>query len=49
MLTCFGMHAEGALQQMVHPFTDIHIEPWVTILQHDFFLKVVALLALKEE
>lgn len=45
------MDAEGALQQMVHPFTDIDIKPWVTVLQHDFFLKVVALLdsALEEE
>lgn len=45
------MDTEGALQQVVHPFTDIYIEPWVTILQHDLFLKVLALLgsALEEE
>ena len=42
-LTCFGMDTEGALQQMVHSFTDVHIEPGVTILQHDLFLKVLAL------
>lgn len=51
MLTGFGMDTEGALQQMVYTFTDIHIETWVTILQHDFFLKVLALFgsALEEE
>lgn len=51
MLTGFGMDTEGALQQMVYAFTDIHIETWVTILQHDFFLKVLALFgsALEEE
>lgn len=51
VLTCFGVDAEGALQQMVHPFTDVHIQPRVTILQHDFFLKVLALFgsALREE
>ncbi len=43
-LTCFGMDTEGALQQMVHPFTDIHIKTWVTVLQHDFFLKILAFL-----
>lgn len=44
VVTCFWMDTEGALQQVVHPFTDIDIESWVTILQHDFFLKVLALL-----
>lgn len=41
VVTCFWMDTERALQQVIHPFTDIHIEPWVTILQHDFFLKVL--------
>lgn len=39
------MDTEGALQQVVQPFTDIHVEPGVTILQHYFFLKVLSLLA----
>lgn len=43
MLTGFGMDTEGTLQQMVHPFTDVDVEPRVTILQHDLFLKVEAL------
>ena len=38
------MNTEGALQQMINPFADIHIEPWVAVLQHDLFLKVLALL-----
>lgn len=44
LLTCFWVDTEGALQQVVHTFTDIDIKPRVTILQHDFFLKVLALL-----
>ena len=42
VVTCFWMDTEGALQQVVHPFTDIHVKPRVTILKHDFFLKVLA-------
>lgn len=42
--TCFWVDAERTLQQMVHTFTDVHVEPWVTVLQHDFFLKVLSLL-----
>ena len=38
------MNTEGTLQQMINPFADIHIEPWVAVLQHDLFLKVLALL-----
>jgi hypothetical protein len=38
------MNTEGALQQMVNPFADIDIEPRVAVLQHDLFLKVLALL-----
>lgn len=51
MLTCFWVYAKGALQQMVHTFADIYIKPWVTILEHNFFLKVLALLgsALEED
>lgn len=45
VVTCFWMDTEGALQQVVHPFTDIYIKPRVTVLQHDFLLKVLALLA----
>lgn len=44
LLTCFGMNAEGALQQVVDSFTDVNIEPRVTVLKHDLHLKVVALL-----
>lgn len=37
------MNAERTLQQVVNPFTDIHVKSRVAILQHDFFLKVMAL------
>lgn len=37
------MNAERTLQQVVNPFTDIHVKSGVAILQHDFFLKVMAL------
>ena len=42
-LTRFGMDAEGALQQVVDSFTDVHINPRVTVLPHDLLLKVMAL------
>lgn len=40
-VTCFWVNTEGAFQQVVNPFTDIHVKSWVTILQHDFFLKML--------
>lgn len=43
VITCFGVNTEGALQQVVDPLTDIHVKSWVTILQHDFLLKMLAL------
>lgn len=37
------MDTEGTLKQVVHSFADVDIKPRVAVLQHDFFLKVVAL------
>lgn len=43
VVTCFWVYTERTLKQVVHPFADIDIKPRVTVLQHDFFLKVLAL------
>lgn len=37
------MDAEGTLKQVVYSFADVDIKPRVAVLQHDFFLKVLAL------
>lgn len=43
VVTCFWVDTKGTLKQVVHPFADVDIKPRVTVLQHDFFLKVLAL------
>lgn len=43
VVTCFWVDTEGTLKQVVDPFADVDIKPRVTVLQHDFFLKVLAL------
>ena len=52
-LACFGMYAEGRLEQMVEPLGDSNVEPGVGELQHDLVEDVgvgpVARLALELE
>lgn len=43
VVTCFWVDTEGTLKQVVDPFADVDIKPRVTVLQHDFLLKVLAL------
>lgn len=43
VFTCFWVDTEGTLKQVVDPFADVDIKPRVTVLQHDFFLKVLSL------